>query len=236
MKLFTKTPPFLTYSSMTWQLTQPLLIALTFLIGTVQAQAEINLDELKSSIALDGAAVPPTRHNWGTDASDFLDPTYAKWAWNNLKSFEDLSNELAKYEAAYKAWEKSAEAEYKQGVKSVVKDVPFLKRGKVEKAFRVETDKKVFQTSEHQDAVAKYRDLELMHLEWSYSLEKSAPFDAENWRAYEVFYCDRHTKRFNFRMEDCRIPNWRSPDVPEAYKAMYERRKNEGSLKYLQTN
>ncbi|WNZ53983.1 hypothetical protein QT397_02255 (plasmid) [Microbulbifer sp. MKSA007] len=221
---------------MTWQLTQPLLIALTFLVGTAQAQAEIKLGELKSSIALEGSAVPPTRHNWGTDASDFVDPTYAKWAWNNLNNFEALSEELAKYESAYMAWEKSAETEYKRGVKAVVKDVPFLKRGKIEKAFRVESDKKIFLASEQQEAIAKYRDLELMRLSWNYSFVKSAPFAAEDWRAYEVFYCERNTKRFNFRMEDCRIPNWRSPDVPEAYKATYERRKAEGTLKYLQTN
>ncbi len=221
---------------MTRQLIQPLLIALTFLVGTAQGHAEISLAELKSSIALNGTAVPPTRDIWGTDAADFVDPAYAKWAWNNLRSFEELSNELGKYETAYTAWEKTAEAEYKKEIKTILKDVPFLKRGKIKKAHRIETDKKAFLNSTNQDAIAKYRDLELMRLEWNVSFEKGAPFDAGNWVAYEVFYCERHTKRFNFRMEDCRIPNWRRPDVPEAYKVTYERRKAEGTLKYLQTN
>ncbi|QUS59115.1 hypothetical protein [Pseudovibrio brasiliensis] len=236
MKPFTKSPPFLTYASMTWQLTQPLLIALTFLAGMSQAQAEISLDELKSSIALDGSAVPPTRHIWGTDSSDFVDPAYAKWAWNNLKNFEDLSNELAKHEDAYKAWEKTSETAYKQGVKAAVKNVPFLKRGKVEEAFRVESDKKVFLASDQQEAIAKYRDLELMRLSWNTSFEQDVPFDAEHWRAFETFHCERNTKRYNFRMEDCRIPNWRRPDLDPFFKTTYERRKAEGTLKYLQTN
>ncbi|WP_063290524.1 MULTISPECIES: hypothetical protein [unclassified Pseudovibrio] len=234
MKPFTNSPPFLTYASMTRQLTQSLLIALAFLAGSAQAQAEISLIDFEGTILLEGNGT--TNRSWSTDASDFLDPAYAKWAWNNLKSFEELSDELGKHEEAYIAWEKASNNLFEKNVRATLKKAPFLKRTQAKVGLRTQVDREAFSASSHQEAVAKFRDLTLLRTAWNIAFEKSTPFDAENWRAYEVFYCDRHTKEFNFRMKDCRIPNWRRPDVPQAYKAMYERRKKEGTLKYLQTN
>jgi len=219
---------------MTWQLTQPLLIALTFFAGTAQAQAEISLDGFEGTILLEGNGA--TNRTWSTNASDFLDPAYAKWAWNNLKSFDELSDELGMHEEAYIAWEKASNDRFNERVDAALKKVPPFKYTKAQVELRTQVDREAFSASSDQEAIAKYRDLTLLRTAWNKSFEQDAPFDAENWRAFEMFYCEQNTKRYNFRMEDCRIPNWRRPDVPEAYKAMYERRKNEGSLKYLQTN
>ncbi|WP_143521616.1 hypothetical protein [Pseudovibrio sp. Tun.PSC04-5.I4] len=232
MRSLTYLSPFLTYSSINRQLIQASLIALSFLGFSSLAHAEPDIDNLKGSIVLEGDG--STNIMDGMNAARILDLAYAKWAWTTLKSHEEVTAELVKYEGTYKAFEQAAEAEFKPRWKVARKGISIFKETKAERKFRAQVDREVFLQSTDQAAIARYHDLTLLEYKWNGKFGNTAPWHPEDWEAFETYYCDKHTRVLGFAMDGCAIPNWRRPDTREFYKSMYEERKREGLLEFLQ--
>ncbi|WP_063307456.1 hypothetical protein [Pseudovibrio sp. Ad46] len=209
-------------------------MALSVLGVVSAAQAEPDINHLKGSIVLKGEG--STNIMDGMNASRILDPDYSKWAWNNLTNYAQVAEELAKYEGAYKAFEQASEVEFAPRWEKLKKNYQFHKRTKPRREFRAQVDREVFVQSTYQDAIARYRDLALLEYKWNGNFANTSPWHAEDWTAFESFYCDRHTRFLGVIMEGCSIPNWRRPDTDEFYKRMYEQRKSEGRLEFLQSN
>ncbi|WP_093177668.1 hypothetical protein [Pseudovibrio sp. Tun.PSC04-5.I4] len=233
MRPLTYWSPLSTYFSINGQLIQALLIALSFLGFTSLARAEPDIDNLKGSIALKGTG-STNIIVIDISAATILDLAYAKWAWTTLKSHEEVTAELAKYEGAYKVFEQAAQAEFTPRWKVKIKATPILQWEKTKRKFRAQVDREVFLQSTDQVAIARYRDLTLLEYKWYGNFGNTAPWHPEDWQAFESFYCDKHTRFLGFAMDGCAIPNWRRPDTDELYKSMYEERKREGRLEFLQ--
>ncbi|WP_068004465.1 hypothetical protein [Pseudovibrio axinellae] len=205
------------------------------LVGFISAaQAAPDTDHLKGSIVLKGEG--STNIFDGVKDTRFLDLAYAQWAWSNLKSPTDVAAELAKYKGAYKTFEQAAKAEFKPRWKVKYMSIPDNQWTKAGRELRAQVDREVFVQSPDQDAIARYRDLILLEMAWDGYVSRRAPWHAEDWEAFESFYCDRHTRVLGFVMDGCAIPNWHRPDPGAWKKVGYERLKREGRLEFLQSN
>ncbi|MGH0004352.1 hypothetical protein ACQU0X_30150 [Pseudovibrio ascidiaceicola] len=226
--------PLVTYALTSSQLTQSLLIALTFFGFTSAAHAAPDIEKFESSIVLEGHGATNRRNDM--KPSRLLDVAYSTWAWTHLKNHEDVMVELAKYEAAYTAFQKASDTEYTTRWDVEIKGTALFSRAGNEWALRARVDRDVFLQSPDQDAIARYHDLALLKYRWGWRLTATAPWHGEDWAAFETFYCEAHAEYFNPVMgESCALPNWRRPDAPETHRYAYERRKRKGLLEFLKS-
>ncbi|MGH0004639.1 hypothetical protein ACQU0X_31630 [Pseudovibrio ascidiaceicola] len=234
MNLPTILSPLATYVATSLQLTHFSLIALTFFGCVSAAHATPDIEKLESSIVLKGSGATDIDHSM--KPSRLLDVAYSTWAWTHLKTHEEVMAELAKYEAAYTAFQKASDTEYDTRWDIEIKHTPTFGWAEKQWALRARVDRELFLQSPDQDAIARYHDLALLKYRWGWRLTATAPWHAEDWAAFETFYCKFHSEYFNPVMgESCTLPNWRRPDAPETHRYAYERRKRKGLLEFLKT-